>query len=139
MSTKHEHRDRPLALLAFLGSVLLAGFWALYLSGQVALGEPGSAAVLYEEAFPVADALIALLLFGAGTGLWTGRPGGRFAMTAAASMVLYLGVLDLTFYTRQGVSYGGRGAGALELGLSLCCLTGGVLALVRCWRHRRSS
>jgi hypothetical protein len=139
MSPDRTDQDRPLALLAFLGGALLAGFWILYFAGQVVMGEPGSAAARYEDAFPLADGLIALLLLGAGVRLWTGRAGGRFAMTAAASMVLYLGVLDLTFYSRQGFAAGADGPSAFELALGLTCLTGGALALARCWRRRRTS
>lgn len=139
MSPDRTNQDRPLALLGFLGSALLAGFWILYAAGRVAMGEPGSVAEHYEAAFPVADGLIALLLIVAGMRLWTGRAGGRFAMTAAASMVLYLGVLDLTFYARQGFAAGADGPWGFELALGLVCLTGGALALGRCWRYRRTS
>jgi hypothetical protein len=138
MSTR-THRDRPLALMAFLGSALLAGFWALYLTGRITMGEPGSVAAEFEAAFPVADGLIALLLLTAGVGLWRGHAGARFVMTAAASMVLYLGILDLTFYTRQGFFAELNAESALELALTLTCLAGGSFALARCWRHRRTS
>jgi hypothetical protein len=60
-------------------------------------------------------------------------------MIAAASMVLYLGVLDFTFYARQGLFTELHGGSALELALPLICLAGGSFALVRCWRHRRTS
>lgn len=139
MSPDGRNHDRPLAVTAFLGSALLAAFWVLYLTGRITLGEPGSAAETYEAAFPFADALISGLLVVAGVGLWNGRAAGRFAMTAAASMVLYLGVLDLTFYSRQGFFTEIQNESALELGLSLTCLAGGALALVRCWRNRRMS
>lgn len=139
MSPHRKDRDRPLAALAFLGSALLAAFWALYFTGRITIGDPGSAAESFEAAFPVADALAAILLLGAGVGLWKGRAGGRFAMIAAASMVLYLGILDLTFYTRQEFFAEIQNESALELGVSLACLTGGVLALIRCWRRWRTS
>lgn len=139
MSSDRRNTDRPLAALAFLGSALLAAFWALYLTGRITMGEPGTAVEDFEAAFPVADALIALVLLWAGAGLWTGRAGGRFAMIVAASMVLYLGILDLTFYSRQGFFAEIGAESALELGLSVTCLAGGALALIRCWRHRRTS
>jgi hypothetical protein len=92
MSPQRPLRDRALAIVAFLGSALLVAFWGLYLGGRIVLGEPGSAALAYEAAFPFADLLAAALLALAGAGLWRGHPVGGFAMTAAASMVLYLGI-----------------------------------------------
>jgi hypothetical protein len=132
-------RDRPLALVAFLGSALLAAFWALYGCGVLRLGEPGSAATMYEAAFPFADLFAAGLLLVAGVGLWRGRALGRFAMIAGASMVLYLGLLDFTFYSRQGLFARLQGEGALELALCATCCGGGALSLVRCWRRGRTS
>ena len=139
MKKHHPHRDRPLAVMAFLGSALLAAFWALYLAGAIALGEPGSAVAAFESAFPAADALAAGLLAAAGLALWRGRPAGRMVMTAGASMVLYLGVLDLTFYSRQGFFARLGGESLLELALIAACLAGGAYALVRCRRLGRTS
>jgi hypothetical protein len=139
MSQHRADRDRPLAVMAFLGSALLAAFWALYLAGAIALGEPGSAVADFEAAFPFADALAAGLLVAAGVALWQGRPAGRFVMTAAAAMVLYLGVLDLTFYSRQGFFTRFGGEAALELALISACLGGGAFALLRCRRLGRAT
>ena len=109
MKEHHPHRDRPLAVMAFLGSALLAAFWALYLAGAITLGEPGSAVAAFESAFPAADALAAGLPGRRRGGALAGPPAGRMVMTAGASMVLYLGVLDLTFYSRQGFFRPARG------------------------------
>jgi len=137
---KHDTRyqDRSLAAAAYAGSALLVGFWALYFAGAIVMGAPGSVAVQYEAAFPLADAIAAILLGVAGAGLWRGHRSGRFAMTAGAAMVLYLGLLDLTFYSRHGLLSGG-GDAALEFGLIAACLGGGAAGLVRCWRYGRTS
>ena len=139
MSPHHPDRDRPLALVAFLGSAALVAFWSLYLTGRITLGEPGSVVADFEAAFPLADLLAAILLLAAGAGLWRGRAWGRFAMTAGSAMVFYLGILDLTFYSRQGFFTGMHGDAVLELALCLTCSLGGAGALLRCWRSRRTS
>jgi len=139
MSRDRALQDRTLAVVALLGSALLAAFWALYLAGVIVLGEPGSAVAEFEAAFPFADALAAVLLVGAGIALWQGRPAGRPAMITSASMVVYLGVLDLTFYSRQGFFTRPGGEGALELALIAACLGGGTFALLRCRKARAAS
>jgi len=132
MSPERRYTDRPLALAAFLGSALLAAFWTLYLMGWTTTGEPGDAVADFEAAFPLADALIVVLLLVGGVGLWTGRSVGRFAVISAASMVLYLGVLDLTFYSRHGLFTNPVGESVLQIVVILACLSGGTLALIRC-------
>jgi hypothetical protein len=133
------HPDRPLALLAFLGGFGQIAFWTLFFTGTLSVGEPGSPADWYEQAFPVADGFLAALLLIAGFFLWRGVHGGRFVMTAAAAMILYLGIVDLTFHFRQGLPSPLSADAIVLVALSLACVAGGAVALARCWRHRRLS
>ena len=84
--------DRLLGGMALVGSGLLLLFWICYLSGVLDLAGGGEAVKEFEAAFPVADGFLIATLVAAGVGLRRGRRYGRFAMVAAASMTLYLGI-----------------------------------------------
>lgn len=139
----HPAERRPhrgVAGLAFAGCGLLVAFWVLYFSGRLEFGTADPVMTEFEAAFPFADAMLAATLLVAGIGLWTGRRLGRFGMTAGSAMALYLGVLDLTFYSRQGMYTPLNSEGAVELALNLVCIVGGLVGLAFCWKlGRRTS
>ena len=66
-------------------------------------------------AFPLADALLATAAIGGGTALLRGAPAGVFVLALAGAMSLYLGVLDVSFYGRQGLYTPLIGDGGFEL------------------------
>lgn len=128
---------RGLAWAAFVGGSLVVLFWAVYwAAGPAVHGEVAA----YESAFPLADAVFALTLFAAGTALRRGAVGGPFLLVVAASMSLYLGIVDATFYTTRGDYSPPEGAALVELVTNVLCVTGGALGLAFGWRiWRRSS
>lgn len=122
------------AVAALLGGVCVAAFWITYFGSSATLGHGDPTVAAFERAFLVADAVFAGLLIGAGIGLLRRRPAGAFLLAAAAGMSLYLALLDVTFYARQGL-YGSVSTGAvLELAVNALCLGGGLLGLRWAWR-----
>ena len=117
--------------VALGGATLVVAFWALYLSGGIA---PAGDPLLdgYEAAFPVADALLAVLLTAAGASLLRRRASGPFLLVAAAAMTLYLGLLDLTFYGRQSLATGAAWA-PMQLAIIFLCVAGGTVGLRLGW------
>jgi len=140
MQARGADRVRTVAAVATLvGGACVAAFWAMYFTSTAALGHGDPAVHAFEGAFLVADGLFAAILVTAGVALLRRRPSGTFLLVAAAAMSLYLALLDLTFYARQGL-YAPLTAGALtELTVNALCLGGGVLGL-RCgwllWARR---
>ena len=128
---------RGVALLAFAGCGLLVLFWTFYFSGLLEFGTDDPVMTEFEAAFPFADAMLAATLLLAGIGLWSGRRLGRFGMTAGSAMALYLGILDLTFYARQGMYTPLNSEGAVELAVNLVCVVGGLVGLAFCWKLER--
>jgi hypothetical protein len=122
-----------------LGAVLLAGgvlmlmYWALYLTGVADLGQSDPVVAGFEAAFLLADTVLGTLLFLAGWMLLKGRPLGPYLMVVAASMSVYLGLLDLVFYSRHGLFSSTSGAGAFELVLVGTCLIAGSVCLRVGW------
>jgi hypothetical protein len=119
------------------GGALMLLFWTLYLGGVLDLGQEDPIVSAFETAFVLADSVLGLLLCAAGWSLLRGRPGGLYLMVVAASMSLYLGLLDLAFYARVGL-YGTLSvASVFELSLNLFCIGGGATCLWIGWRWQR--
>jgi len=122
---------RSVAAAATLtGGTCVFAFWVMYFTSSAALGHGNPAVHAFESAFLVADAVFAILLLGTGISLLRRRPAGPFLLVAAAAMSIYLALLDLTFYSRQGL-YAADGGSLLELIVNGLCLGGGLLGL-RC-------
>jgi hypothetical protein len=115
---------------ALTGGVCVLAFWLVYFASSATLGRGDPTVHAFESAFLVADAAFAILLVAAGLALFRRRPAGPFLLVAAAAMSLYLALLDLTFYSRQGL-YAADTGSMLELAVNALCLGGGLLGL-RC-------
>jgi hypothetical protein len=124
-------RVRSVAAAATLtGGACVLAFWVIYFASGAAPGHGDPAVQAFEGAFLVADALFAIMLVAAGISLLRRRPAGTFLLVVAAAMSLYLALLDLTFYSRQGL-YTADAGSVLELIVNGLCLGGGLLGL-RC-------
>lgn len=125
--------ERQAGCVVLGGGVAVVAFWILFLAGAVDAGPGGGAVHEFELAFPMADAAFAAILFTAAVALFRGRPAGPFFLVAAGAMSLYLGILDLTFYGRQGLYFPVSPAGVFELVVNAACVAGGAYALRRAW------
>ena len=123
-----------LGVVLLFGGVLMLTYWGLYLTGLADLGQSDPVIAGFEAAFLLADILLGTLLFLAGWMLLRRRPGGPYLMVVAAAMSLYLGLLDLVFYSRRGLFDSIGGAGAFELVLIGTCLIGGSACLGVGWK-----
>lgn len=135
--TSRPDRHKALGWTFSAGGALMLLFWTLYLSGALDLGQEDPIVSAFETAFVLADSVLGLLLCAAGWSLLRGRPAGLYLMVVAASMSLYLGLLDLAFYAGVGL-YGTLSvASVFELSLNLLCIGGGATCLWIGWRLQR--
>jgi hypothetical protein len=131
---------RFLAYGMFGGGILIVLFWTLYYADIITLNDENRSLVdRFESAFLLADFILGILLFLAGVGLLKKKPFGTFALVAASSMVVYLGILDVTFYTRQGLYFPITSSTMFELMINCVCIAGGILTLWFGWRLWRIS
>jgi hypothetical protein len=137
--TIRENSQTWLGRAALLGGGLIVLFWTLYFAGVIELGAPGSAIAQFEDAFLIADTILTLALIAAGIGLVRGKSFGLFFLIGAAAMTLYLGVLDLTFYARQGFYAHLTTESLVEFSMNLLCILGGSFALWFGWKLWRWS
>ena len=118
---------------ALVGGVLMLLFWTFYFTGGLNFGQDDRLLSAFESAFPVVDGVLAIFLVAAGVFLLTGKPAGTFCLVVAAAMSLYLGILDVTFYARQGLLHPLGREGSIALALSALCVGGGLLGLRFGW------
>lgn len=128
-----ERQARLMGWVTLLGGALIVLYWVVFFTDAGMIGHDGLTTV-YESAFPIADALLAALLFLASRALVSGHRTGPFLLVTAAAMTLNLGVLDLTFYARIGWYWPLTGAGLIELAANACCIAGGALGLRTGWK-----
>ncbi len=131
--------QRMMGGLALLGGSLVALFWLLYLSNAVDLGQGHALFHEYELAFPIADGVFAVLLLVTGVSLLRDWPSGPFCLVAAAAMSVYLGILDLTFYGRQGAYLPLSGSTLIALATNVFCIGGGAIGLRVGWQLWRTA
>ena len=124
---------RRLAIATAVGGAAMVTFWTLYFWANEQLGLVQPEHVQFENSFVVADTLLAVLLFAAATSLIRRRRSAPFLLAIAASMTLYLGLLDATFYGRAGEFYPLTANGAVEGVIVLACIGGGLYGLRAAW------
>ncbi|MDH3498061.1 MAG: hypothetical protein OER21_14980 [Gemmatimonadota bacterium] len=125
--------QRTAGWATLVGGTCVLAFWAIYFTSDAALGHGDPAVTAFEAAFLLADAVFALTLFAAGVFLLRDRRPGTFFLVAAAAMSIYLALLDVAFYARQGLYLPLNGSAALELVVNALCLIGGALGLRWGW------
>lgn len=128
---------RLMGWAALAGGALMLVFWLLYFTDGLSFGQDDRLLSAFESAFPIVDAVLAIVLGTAGVCLLRGKPAGAFCLVVAGAMSLYLGILDMTFYARQGFLYPLGDEGSIALALSSLCIGGGVVGLRFGWKFWR--
>lgn len=112
--------------------VLIGLFW-LGFAATGAGADARQAVATFESAFPIADALLAATLVAAGVALLRDSPVGAFLLVVAGGALLFLAVLDMTYFLRHGLYSPFTGASVLEVLVNVLCLTGGAYFLRFGW------
>jgi hypothetical protein len=140
MSVSIQERPRLwLGRAALAGGALIVLFWTLYFTGTLEFGEAHGSIAQFESAFLIADAILTIALITAGIGLIRGKRYGIFCLVGSGAMTLYLGILDLTFYSRQGFYAQITPDSVVELVVNTLCILGGLAALWFGWKLWRES
>jgi len=105
----------------------MLAYWLLYFTRALPVAPSDGPTGALEPAFVGADTVLTLTLVAAGRTLLSRRPAGPFLLVAAASMCLYLGVLDLTTQARHGV------VAPLPWVTAALCVAGGAIGIRFGW------
>ncbi len=130
--------DRVLAALLVVAALVTGYYWwSYFVGGGDVMVTNARWYTAFESAFPIADGWMAICAALAGIGLWLGRPSGpRFGLMAA-SAILYLAAMDITFDIENGMYAltSGNDAMKFEVFINITCLILGVWTLIVSWRR----
>lgn len=133
-----EPLRRPMAVLAFAVAGTILAFWVAWFGHRsLVAADRSEVYVAFENAFPLADAWLAVLLVASGLGLlrrWAATP---FLMMAAAAVGLYLFGMDVLYDLEHGI-WGRGGNGLVELAINLLTLVLSIGVGRFAWLHREA-
>ncbi len=129
--------DRFLAILLILGAAVTAFYWWSFFTGGDVMVSHERWYTAFESSFPVADCWMALCMLVAGIGLWSGRRWGAQAGLLAASALIYLAAMDITFDVGNGMYAlaSANDAMKFEIFINATTLLLGVWTLAASWRR----
>lgn len=142
MKTENKNRNnaKTLPYMLIAGALLNFAFWSLYYMNVIELTDIEDSIVSsFESAFPVADFVMSIFLILAAVYMLRKKRAGGFFMTVSGSMLIYLAVLDITFYISNGYYSRISPAIIVPVCLNVICITGGTFALIKSWGFWRMS
>jgi hypothetical protein len=129
-----DHVHAAAMIVMALGTI---AYWIGYFVSGTVQTASDPAYLGFENAFPAADAYMAVCWLLAGGLLWRGRAAAVPIGIAAGSAMVFLGLMDALFNLQHGKYAGMTGEMALETAINVVCLTFGPLTMARLWRSRR--
>ncbi len=139
MHIKYTKAVKFSAILELAIAVGIISFWIAFFSADlVSIDDPHLEEIYlaFESAFPVADISLSIVLIIGGIGLLKKMPFGvLFSLLGGASLI-FLGLLDVSFNTQQGIYLLGIGEAILNIFINSLCLGGGIFLIVIIWKNR---
>ena len=128
---------RFLSALLTLGAVVTAFYWWSYFTGGDVMVSHERWYTAFESSFPIADGWMALCMFAAGAGLWTGKPWGARAGLLAGSALIYLAAMDITFAVENGMYAlaAANDAMKFEIFINATTLILGIWTILASWKR----
>lgn len=128
---------KVLAAVLITGAIVTLAYWLNYFFAGDVRVLPDYWYSAFEDSFPVADGWMALCMFAAGIGLWRGSPNGELFGLLAASALIYLADMDVTFNVEHGLYALLPKSGPMltEAAINATSLGLGLATLVISWRR----
>jgi hypothetical protein len=132
--------QKSLKIIACLELAIAAGilaFWTAFFSTDlVGIRDPYFKEIYlaFESAFPVADFFLVLLLVLGAVGLLRKTSYGSFFTLMAGACLIFLGLLDALFNSRQGIYLLGQAESLLNISINAVCLAAGSFFTFKIWR-----
>jgi hypothetical protein len=137
MNTVSQKSIKIIALMELAIAAGILAFWTAFFSTDlVGIRDPHLKEIYlaFESAFPVADFfLVSLLVLGA-IGLLRKTSSGSFFTLMAGASLIFLGLLDASFNSRQGLYLIGLAESLLNLSINAVCLAAGSFLVFKMWR-----
>ena len=131
--------DRILGFLLILGALVTAAYWWSYFSGGDVMVLHARWYTAFESSFPAADGWMALCMLVSGIGFLLRRTFAAPFGLMAASALLYLAAMDITFDVENGLYALARANDAMkfEVFINITTLVLGVVTLALSWAKLR--
>lgn len=141
-------RDAPrglrlIAAIMLFAAALTIAYWVVWFGGgrDLLASSHADAYFRFENAFPAADAWLALTLIIGAVGLVRRRAWGLLAALLAGGAGIYLGCMDVLFDLENGIYLVPKGgdpsAVAIEVAINVLTFALGVVVITYVWRQRR--
>ena len=124
-----DKRKSFIAILEIITALGIVLFWILFFTTGIAPKNPPECYFAFENAFPLADLILASTMLSAGILMLRGYPGGRTLSHVCAGSLIFLGFVDFSFNFQSGV-YLASTAGMLMNGFINVWCIGFGLAIV---------
>ncbi|MES2489609.1 MAG: hypothetical protein V4607_07430 [Pseudomonadota bacterium] len=128
-------RDRVHAgFMAFTTLATLA-YWLVYFMSGATMVRTDNVYTSFENAFPLADAWMAVGYLLAAIFLLKGDRRAVLWGICAGSAMIFLGAIDILFNIEQGLFTHGSAEMAAEIVINIFCWTFGPFTIWRMWKH----
>ena len=130
--------NRVLGALLIVGAIVTGLYWWSYFTGGDVMATHERWYTAFESSFPVADGWMALCMAMAGVGLLMKRNWASPLGLMAASALIYLAAMDITFNVENGMYALTQTNDAMkfEVFINVTTLILGVWTLVASWPRR---
>jgi len=129
---------RTLGTLLVVAGVLTVSYWVAFFASDAVQASTEPCYLVFERAFPAADAWAAGAAIAAGVALRRRRPAAVVLGIAAGSAFVFLGLMDVLYNLEHGMYALRTAEMANEAVINVVCLTLGPAAIVYPWRWRRA-
>ena len=135
-ATVDQRSRRAMATVLLMAALLIVAYWLAWATHRsLVASETSLSYYQFEDAFPLADAWLALCLVAASYSLVTSRRAALFWLLAAGGAGLYLFGMDVLYDLQHGV-WGNGGNGLIELVINLLTLGLSLFVLRWTWVRR---
>ena len=136
MANDAPRGSRILAVMLLVAGVGTFAYWLAFFSSGIVQATSEPCYLVFERAFPAADAWTAVAAILAGVALLRRRPPAVLFGIAAGSGSIFLGLMDVLYNLEHGM-YALRSAEmAYEALINVLCLTLGPATMLYVWRWR---
>jgi hypothetical protein len=134
-----DGRARTLVLVGLvIGAALDIAYWALWFTARdVVASETTEAYYDFENAFPIADLWLLVLIVGGFVAVLRRRQSALFWLLVGGGAGVYLGCLDLLYDVEHSIFTSGAG-GVIEAGIVTATFVLSISLLRWSWRRRHT-
>jgi hypothetical protein len=128
-----------IAVMELAVAIGILVFWVAFFSTDMVNIEDSRLKEIYiafESAFPVADFYLATMLFIGGLGVLKKRFYGTVFSIMAGASLIFLGLLDVSFNTQQGIYFLGVEEAVMNVFINSLCIGFGFYLVSSVWKSR---